>query len=174
MSVPAEEVLESVRAVLGDAVESESADRGEAAVTVSAAKWESASAKLKEAGFLMLSDLTGVDWVDREPRFEVVYNITRFDPENPADSERVRVKVEVEDGEPPTTPSVTSVWPTANWHERETFDMLGIVFEGHPDLTRILMPDEWEGHPLRKDYAVGKVPVEYKHISPGYTPGLDR
>jgi NADH-quinone oxidoreductase subunit C len=174
MTPTAEEVLESVRAVLGDAVEADSAERGEAAVTVAAGKWVAAAGKLKEAGFLMLSDLTGVDWLEREPRFEVVYNLTRFDPDDPVDSERLRVKVPVEDAEPPLVPSVTSVWPTANWHERETFDMFGIVFEGHPALSRILMPDEWEGHPLRKDYAVGKVPVEYKHISPGYTPGLQR
>ena len=72
------------------------------------------------------------------------------------------------DGEPPAVPSVTGIWPGANWFEREAYDMFGIVFEGHPNLTRILMPDEWEGHPLRKDYSVGKVPVEYKHLSPGH------
>ncbi|MGH2820677.1 MAG: NADH-quinone oxidoreductase subunit C, partial [Actinomycetota bacterium] len=64
-------------------------------------------------------------------------------------------------GEPPTIPSVTEVWPASNFMEREAFDMFGMVFEGHPELKRILMPDEWEGHPLRKDYGVGKVPVEF-------------
>jgi NADH:ubiquinone oxidoreductase subunit C len=65
------------------------------------------------------------------------------------------------EGEPPTIPSVVERWPGADFMEREAFDMFGIVFDGHPNLTRILMPDEWEGHPLRKDYGVGKVPVEF-------------
>jgi NADH-quinone oxidoreductase subunit C len=79
-------------------------------------------------------------------------------------------------GEPPTIESVTEIWPTANFMEREAFDMFGIHFEGHPDLTRILMPDEWEGHPLRKDYGVGKVTVEFipqpfiQTGSPGQSP----
>src|SRR5207253_9108692 len=102
------------------------------------------------------------DWPHRRPRFEVVCTVT--DLRTPA---RIRVVVAV-DGEPPAVPSVTGIWPGANWFEREAYDMFGIIFEGHPDLTRILMPDEWEGHPLRKDYSVGKVPVEYKHLSPGH------
>jgi NADH-quinone oxidoreductase subunit C len=106
--------------------------------------------------------LCAVDWPGREERFEIVYNLTDID--NPA---RLRIKLPVS-GEDPKVPSVTSIWPTANWHEREAYDMFGIVFDGHPDLRRILMPDEWEGHPLRKDYAMGKVPVEYKSLSPGF------
>jgi NADH-quinone oxidoreductase subunit C len=72
---------------------------------------------------------------------------------------RLEVAVSVED---PHLPSVTAIWPGANWHERETWDMFGIVFDGHPGLTRILMPDDWPGHPQRKDYPLGGVPVEYK------------
>jgi NADH:ubiquinone oxidoreductase subunit C len=79
-------------------------------------------------------------------------------------------------GEPPTVPSVTPIWPTANFFEREIFDLFGVHFEGHPNLTRILMPEEWEGHPLRKDYGVGKVPIDFLEQpllqihSPGQSP----
>ena len=74
---------------------------------------------------------------------------------------RIRLEVACPDGDP-HVPSVTSVWPSADWHERETWDMFGIVFDGHPALTRILMPDDWPGHPQRKDYPLGGIPVEYK------------
>ena len=74
--------------------------------------------------------------------------------------ERTRVHVLAE-GEPPTVPSITAVWPTADFMEREAFDLMGIVFDGHPNLKRIMLPDEWEGHPLRKDYGVGKIPIEF-------------
>ncbi|MGH7371900.1 MAG: NADH-quinone oxidoreductase subunit C, partial [Candidatus Methylomirabilales bacterium] len=87
----------------------------------------------------------------REPRFEVVYNLYSI-----SRADRIRVKVRVLDGT--EVPSVTGVWPTANWHEREVFDMFGIRFAGHPDLRRILMPEDWEGHPLRKDYPVAEMP----------------
>jgi NADH-quinone oxidoreductase subunit C len=89
-----------------------------------------------------------VDRFPMEPRFEVNYHLLSLDRR-----ERLRLKVSLS-GSDPTIPSVTSIWPTANWHERESFDLMGIRFEGHPDLSRILMPDEWEGHPLRKDYPV--------------------
>ena len=75
------------------------------------------------------------------------------------DAARVRVQVRLDDGDPVAT--VVPVWPTADWHEREAYDMFGIVFEGHPNLTRILMDDDWEGHPLRKDYPIGGEPVRF-------------
>jgi NADH-quinone oxidoreductase subunit C len=105
-----------------------------------------------------LMDLAGVDrlrLVAPDPRFEIVVQLI-----NHESKQRATVHVPV-DGDPPTVPSITEVWPTANFMEREAFDMFGITFEGHPGLTRILMPDAWEGHPLRKDYGVGKVPVEF-------------
>jgi NADH-quinone oxidoreductase subunit C len=101
-------------------------------------------------------DLCGVDYLRRKPRFEVVVNVVSMQH-----TKRLRVRVGVEANNP-TLPSISSVYPGANFFERETYDLLGISFEGHPDLTRILMPDDWEGHPLRKDYAVGSVPVQFK------------
>jgi NADH-quinone oxidoreductase subunit C len=98
--------------------------------------------------FSFLSDITTVDRFPLEPRFEVNYHLLSLDRR-----ERLRLKVRLP-GNDASVPSVVSVWPTANWHERENFDLMGIRFEGHPDLRRILMPDDWEGHPLRKDYPV--------------------
>ncbi|HWR21302.1 MAG TPA: NADH-quinone oxidoreductase subunit C [Verrucomicrobiae bacterium] len=98
-----------------------------------------------------LSDLTAVDRLGDHPRFEVVYHLYSLQYKW-----RIRLKVPVEEGE--AVPSVTAVWSAANWHEREVFDMFGIGFDGHPDLRRILMPEEWEGFPLRKDYPVQSSP----------------
>ncbi|HLC21015.1 MAG TPA: NADH-quinone oxidoreductase subunit C [Candidatus Methylomirabilis sp.] len=98
-----------------------------------------------------LSDLTAVDRLAEHPRFEVVYHLFSLQFKR-----RIRLKIQVEEGE--VVPSVTPVWSTANWHEREVFDMFGISFDGHPDLRRILMPEGWEGHPLRKDYPVQASP----------------
>jgi NADH-quinone oxidoreductase subunit C len=94
-----------------------------------------------------LSNLCGVDFPEREQRFEVVYHLFSVSKRH-----RINLKVRAADAEP--VPTVTGVWRTANWHEREAFDLLGIPFEGHPDLRRILLSDEWQGHPLRKEYPV--------------------
>ena len=101
-----------------------------------------------ELGFTFLSDITGVDRFPIEPRFELNYHLLSL-----SRGERVRLKVRV-GGDDPVVESVTPVWPGADWHEREIFDLFGVRFDGHPDLRRILMPDNWEGHPLRKDYPV--------------------
>ncbi|MDA8423411.1 MAG: NADH-quinone oxidoreductase subunit C [Nitrospiraceae bacterium] len=97
-----------------------------------------------------LADLTAVDYSqypgDTGPRFEVVYNMI-----STVHRHRIRLKVRVPE-EDPRIDTVSSIWNTANWHERETYDLMGIKFEGHPDLRRILMPEDWEGHPLRKEY----------------------
>jgi NADH:ubiquinone oxidoreductase subunit C len=93
---------------------------------------------------------------DAKPaRFSLSYHLLRMS----ADPQRVRVQVWLEDGE--SVASVIDVWPTADWHEREAFDLMGIRFDGHPNLTRILMPEDWEGHPLRKDYPIGGEPVRF-------------
>ena len=98
--------------------------------------------------FNFLSDVTCVDWYPSEPRFEVVYQLFSIPKK-----ERVRLKVRLS-GDAPAVESVTSVWPAANYFEREVFDLFGIRFTGHPYLRRLLMPEDWEGHPLRKDYPV--------------------
>jgi NADH-quinone oxidoreductase subunit C len=125
--------------------------RGETTVVVPAEQLRRAAEYLAgepSLGFSFLSDITTVDRYPIEPRFEVNYHLLSIERR-----ERLRLKVRVA-GSEPVVPSVTSVWPTANWHERENFDLFGMRFEGHPDLRRILMPDDWEGYPLRKDYPV--------------------
>jgi NADH-quinone oxidoreductase subunit C len=98
--------------------------------------------------FNFLSDVTCVDWYPSEPRFEVVYQLLSI-----VKKERVRLKVRLSD-DSPVVESVTSVWPAANYFEREVFDLFGVRFTGHPYLRRLLMPEDWQGHPLRKDYPV--------------------
>ncbi len=110
----------------------------------------------RDAGYDVFVDLCGVDYLRRRPRFEVVVNLLSH-----ARCRRLRIRTGVV-GEDPTLPTVSDVFAGANFYERETYDLFGIIFTGHPDLTRILLPDEWEGHPLRKDYSVGSVPVQFK------------
>jgi NADH-quinone oxidoreductase subunit C len=97
--------------------------------------------------FGWLSDLTAVDWPKREKRFDIVLNMYSFEK-----NERLRLKVQATADE--RVPSVQGIWSTTNWMEREVYDMFGVIFEGHPDLKRILLPDEWQGFPLRKDYDI--------------------
>jgi NADH-quinone oxidoreductase subunit C len=101
-----------------------------------------------DLAFTYLSDVTAVDRFPTEPRFELNYHLLSI---SRRDSLCLRVRLP---GESPVADTVVPVWPTANWHEREIFDLFGIRFEGHPDLRRMLLPDDWEGHPLRKDYPV--------------------
>ena len=124
----------------------------------------------KDAGFEMCADLCAVDYLThpgrslpdgvKPERFEVVVNLLSLSMR-----QRVRIRVQVPESDP-RVDTLTEIYPGADAMEREAFDMLGIIFEGHPDLTRILMPDDWEGHPLRKDYGVGRVPVQFKE-APG-------
>lgn len=135
--------------------------RGETTVTVAADHILDAlgAAARAAGGWLVLTDLTAVDRYPREPRFEVVYLLTGYAPPL-----RLRVRVRLS-GEAPAVPTATGWWPAADWLEREVFDFFGIRFEGHPNLTRILMPDEWEGHPLRKDVPLTEEPVEFfEHV----------
>ena len=129
-------------------------------ITVPADRVHEALAALKADGYRLLVFLTCVDHLvdsSREfpARFEIVYQLR--DLEKPAD---IRVRAFI-DGDPPRIDSVSDIFPPANWDERETYDLFGIVFTGHPELTRILMPDDWVGHPLRRDYPVGGEVVEF-------------
>ena len=127
-------------------------------------------AAFKDAGFEMCADLCAVDYLTHPgrslpdgvapERFEVVVNLLSL-----STRQRVRIRVQVPESDP-SVDSVTDIYPGVDAMEREAYDMLGIVFADHPDMTRILMPEEWEGHPLRKDYGVGRVPVQFKE-APG-------
>ncbi|MGZ8579343.1 MAG: NADH-quinone oxidoreductase subunit C [Actinomycetota bacterium] len=107
----------------------------------------------REVALGFMSDVTATDWPETEPRFWLAYDLRSMEEKH-----RLRVKVGLP-GRDARVPSVTSMFPTANWQEREVFDFYGIVFDGHPDLTRIMMPDDWEGHPLRKTEELGGVPT---------------
>jgi len=142
------EIVKRFRAKFGASLLEATEDRKQAILTVERARLAEMAMHLRdEEKFDMLSDLTAVDWPKREKRFDVVLNLYSF-----AKNERLRLKVHAADAE--EVPSVVSVWPAANWQEREVFDMFGIIFSGHPDLKRILLPDEWQGYPLRKDYDI--------------------
>lgn len=134
----------------GEAIREAWLDRKQAIVVVAAGDLlEIARYCRDDESFNMLTDLTAVDWPKREKRFDVILNLYSF-----RKNERLRLKAHVGENEP--IASATPVWPAANWLEREAYDMFGIIFEGHPDLRRILLPDEWQGYPLRKDYDILK------------------
>jgi NADH-quinone oxidoreductase subunit C len=119
-----------------------------------------------ELRFALLVDLLPVDYLPREPRFEIVYLMASLGMAGFGETaRRLRVKVSVPGGDDVLVPSVSTVWPAAGWSEREAYDLFGIHFSGHPDLRRILMPDDWEGYPLRKDY-----PVQIKMAVKTYEP----
>lgn len=122
---------------------------------VDAAKLHARLEELKAQGYSMLLDVGGVDYLQRKPRFDVVYHLLKLPATKATVAEvatpaRLRVMCGVEDGE--HLPSAVDLWLSADWAEREIYDLFGIVFDGHPDLRRIQMPHDWEGHPLRKDY----------------------
>jgi NADH-quinone oxidoreductase subunit C len=123
-------------------------DRKELTITVPQESIIAAAAAVQAAGYNFFEDLTAVDWYPQEPRFQLSYHIVSHGLK-----ERIRVAVRLNSANL-TLDSITSVWPSANFYEREVFDLFGIHFAGHPRLTRIMMPDNWEGHPLRKDYPV--------------------
>ena len=123
-------------------------DRNELTLTVEAGEIRSAARAVQAAGYNFFEDMTAVDWFPSAPRFQLSYHILSH-----TYKERIRLRVLLE-GENPSVESITPVWPAANFYEREVFDLFGVRFGEHPNLRRILMPDDWQGHPLRKDYPV--------------------
>jgi NADH-quinone oxidoreductase subunit C len=147
-NLPLPAFMVSLQTALPDAIERLSFWVGDWTVILPASRLLEVATCLRDtpgAQFDFCSDVTATDWPPREPRFDVIYCLYSTSLRH-----RVRVKVRLADGD--AVPSVSGVWPAANWLEREVFDMFGIRFDGHPDLRRILMPDEWQGHPQRKDY----------------------
>ena len=127
-------------------------------INTSVAEYKKLVESLHSESYEMMVDLTVVDWFrKKEPRFEVVVQFLSV-----SKNERKTVKVFVDDEELSIS-SITDIYPSANFYEREAYDMFGINFLDHPDLTRILMPDDWNGHPLRKNYGSGRIPVQFKN-----------
>ncbi len=152
--------VDAALAALGDIAGEVVRFRDEVTIFVDRTRILSALRAVQEVGFQFLTDLTAVDRGGSEPRFEVVYLVSA-----PQVSARLRLKVRVTTSDA-VLPSAIPIWAGANWLEREVFDLFGIRFEGHPDLRRILMPDDWEGHPLRKNEPLVEEPVEFI----GHTP----
>src|ERR1035437_7714018 len=146
--LPEHPAVKAILAWNSEALTDAKFDRGELTLTIAAGQIRAAAATVQAAGYNAFEDVTAVDWFPSTPRFQLSYHILShlFD-------ERIRLRVMV-GGEAPAVESITAVWPAANFYEREVFDLFGIGFEGHPNLCRIMMPDDWQGHPLRKDYPV--------------------
>jgi NADH-quinone oxidoreductase subunit C len=144
----------------GDAIEAVVVDRGELTLHIKADRIAEVCQHMRDdpaLRFELCSSVSGVDYLGSdERRLHVIYQLTSLTYRR-----RVRLEAAVT-AMRPNLPSVTSIYPTADWQEREAYDMFGVIFDGHPNLTRILMPDDWEGYPQRKDYPLGGIPVEYK------------
>jgi NADH-quinone oxidoreductase subunit C len=148
--------LSALRAAFGTAILDVTEFRGETTVLVEPAHLLAISQHLHDQlNYTFLADLAAVDYFPAEPRFAVSYVLFSL-----AHNTRFRVKVYLE-GDEPSVDSVSGVWLSANWHEREAYDLMGIHFNNHPDLRRILMPAEWEGHPHRKDYPLGYEEIQF-------------
>jgi len=150
--------LERAYPLFSEEIERVVVDRGELTLHVKREKLVEVSKILRDSlKFEMCMGVSGVNYpADLERELHAVYPLLSL-----TNNRRIRLEVSVPDSDA-HIPSVVEVWAGNNWHERETYDMFGIIFDGHPGLTRILMPDDWQGHPQRKDYALGGIPVEYK------------
>lgn len=140
--------IASLLSALPDSIVDAVFDRNELTLTIAKDHIRDAARLVQQAGYNFLEDVTCVDWYPSEPRFHVVYHILSMTLK-----ERVRLVAQV-DSVDPSIESITSIWPSANFYEREVWDLFGVRFNGHPNLRRIMMPDEWQGYPLRKDYPV--------------------
>jgi NADH-quinone oxidoreductase subunit C len=151
-------VIERLRGAHPDAFEKTSEFRGIASIYIRREAIVDVARFLRddpELSYNFLENLCGVDYLGRDPRFEVVYHLLSY-----KNHHRIALKVGVPESDP-SVPTLTPLWATANWQEREGFDMLGLIFTGHPGLDRILMPDEWEGYPQRKDVPLGGEEVAF-------------
>ncbi len=151
-----ERLLQVLRDKFGSAVLETHSQCGDDTAIVEASRWKEICSFLKndpQCDMNLIVDLCGADYPDREPRFEVVLHLDSIPKRH-----RLRLKARVGDaeGDGAEIESITEVWPGANWYERETYDLVGVTFKNHPDLRRILMYPEFEGHPLRKDYPANK------------------
>jgi NADH-quinone oxidoreductase subunit C len=146
--LPEHPAIKAVLAWNAPALEDARFDFNELTLTIAPDQIRAAAATVQAAGYNFFEDMTAVDWYPASPRFQLSYHILSH-----AYKERIRLRVMVDEPDP-SVESITSVWSGANYYEREVFDLFGIRFEGHPNLRRILLPDEWNGHPLRKDYPV--------------------
>jgi NADH-quinone oxidoreductase subunit C len=153
------DALEEAYPAFADAIEKVVVDRGELTLHIKPERIAEVCQVVRDdeaLRFELCSSVDGVDYLGSDNRrLHVSYQLTSM-------TYRRRIRLEVAVAVGTSVPSVTGVYPTADWQEREVYDMFGVVFTGHPNLTRILMPDDWEGHPQRKDYPLGGVPVEYK------------
>jgi len=147
-AIPEHPALKAILAWKPDALTDAKLDRDELTLTIALEEIRAAAATVQAAGYNFMDDLTAVDWFPSSPRFQVSYHILSH-----TYKEYIRLRVLLDDANP-SVASITPVWPSANYYEREVFDLMGIRFEGHPNLRRIMMPDDWVGHPLRKDYPV--------------------
>jgi NADH-quinone oxidoreductase subunit C len=150
--MPGAALIASLQELLpGGQLEGVASVDSQSTVYVPAEAWPAMARLLRDRpdlAFTFLAELTAVDFWPREPRFEIVYLLVSLTHHH-----RLRVKVRV-GGEQPHLATVSEIWPAANWLEREVWDLFGVVFDGHPDLRRLLMPEDWDGFPLRKDYPV--------------------
>lgn len=152
-----EEIYARLRDRFQDALQGTSDFRGDQTLLVKTAALPRVAQALRdEFDFAMLVDLCGVDYHPREPRFEVVYHFLSL-----VHNARLRLKVGVPEGK--TVPTLSGLYPMANWAEREVYDLVGVSFEGHPDLRRIFMPEDWMGHPLQRVHPLGYEEVQFTH-----------